>query len=64
MKFMVKLSCKDVSPDSSCDFEVSGNSNTDVAKKMLDHAVLEHSDDVKDMTDAEMMEMFENKAHS
>lgn len=61
---MMKLSCRDISPDSSCDFEVSGNSKTDVARKMLEHAVAEHTDDVKGMTDAEMMEMFENKAHS
>lgn len=62
IKFM-KLSCKDVDPNSSCDFESFGNSKTETAGKMLDHAKEEHADKIVNMkmTDEEITKIFESK---
>jgi predicted small metal-binding protein len=61
---MMKLACKDIDPDMDCHFEATGNTANEVAKKMLAHAKMEHSDKVKGMSDPEIIKMFETKAHS
>jgi predicted small metal-binding protein len=59
----MKLACKDINPDTTCDFEVTGNTPTEVAKKMMKHVKSDHAEDVKGMTDAEIMKMLEEKVH-
>lgn len=60
---MKKLCCKDINPNTACDYEATGDTVTEVAEKMIPHARTAHADDVKDMTDEQMREMFEAKAH-
>ncbi len=59
----MKLACKDINPNTTCDFEVSGDSAEEVAEKMIEHAKTNHSEDVKNMTDEEMVKEFKSKAH-
>jgi predicted small metal-binding protein len=60
---MMKLSCKDMDPDGDS-FEAHGTTPTEVAKKMMAHIKSEHPDEMKGMSDAEMMKMLEAKVHS
>lgn len=64
IKYIMKLSCKDIDPESNCHFEVAGNNATEVAKKMMMHAKLDHSEDIDGMADDEVMKMLEAKVHS
>ena len=61
----MKLACKDIDPNSDCHFESHGNTKTETAGKMLDHAKVEHADKVAgmNMSDDEVMAMFESKVH-
>lgn len=60
---MMKLSCKDISPSSTCEFVAMGTSASEVAAKMMAHAKAEHPADVAGMSDADMMAMMESKVH-
>ena len=59
----MKLSCKDVNPESSCNYEARGNTATEVANSMLAHVKKAHADDVKGMSDTELLASFEAKVH-
>ncbi len=61
----MKLSCKDLSPDSVCHFEVTGSNAREIAEKMMAHAKAEHKEDIEKMNMPEdaMLEMFESKVH-
>ena len=60
---MMKLSCKDVNPATTCEFQAEGETAADVAAKMLAHAKEHHAEDIKDKPDADVLKMFESKAH-
>jgi predicted small metal-binding protein len=60
---MMKLSCKDIDSASTCNFEATGDSASEVAGKMMAHAKADHADKVSGMTDADMMAMMESKVH-
>lgn len=57
----MKLACKDLSPDTTCTFEVEGATATDAAQQMLVHARAEHAADIEDMTDEDVVKAFEPK---
>ncbi len=57
----MKLACKDLSPDTTCTFEVEGTTATEAAEKMLAHARVEHAADIEDMKDEEVIKAFEPK---
>ena len=59
----MRLSCKDVNPTTTCTFEAVGETAADVAKNLLVHARVKHAEDVKSMSDEEIMKWFEGKAH-
>ncbi len=59
----MQLSCKDINPNTECSFEAHGNTETDVARKMVTHVKSNHAGDVKGMSDDEMLKMFEAKVH-
>ena len=61
---IMKLTCKDINPDTTCDFEVTGETATEVATKMVEHAKTHHTDEVKSMSDGEMIKEFESKVHN
>jgi predicted small metal-binding protein len=61
---MMKLSCKDVDSASTCSFEATGNSEGEVAGKMMTHVKSDHPDEVGGMTDNDMMNMLKSKVHS
>jgi predicted small metal-binding protein len=60
---MMKLSCKDMDSASTCNFEATGSTATEVAGKMLTHAKAEHPESVMGKSDEEMMSMMESKVH-
>ncbi len=60
---MMKLTCKDINPDTRCEFEASGASASEVASMMMDHAKTNHYEDVSGMTDEEIIKMMEAKVH-
>ena len=57
----MKLACKDISPDTTCTFEVEGGTATDAAQQMLVHARAEHAADIEDVKDEDVVKMFETK---
>ena len=57
----MKLACKDISPDTTCNFEVEAPTRTEAAQQMLVHARAEHAADIEDMNDEEAVKMFETK---
>ncbi|MFM2357966.1 MAG: hypothetical protein RJA61_703 [Candidatus Parcubacteria bacterium] len=59
----MKLACKDLDPTTACDFEAHGNTKTEVAGKMFDHAKMEHADKIggMNMSEGEVVKMFESK---
>lgn len=57
----MKLACKDISPDTTCNFEVEAPTRTAAAEQMLAHARVEHAADIEDMKDVEAVTMFETK---
>ena len=59
----MKLSCRDVDPNSTCDFVANGNSPGEVAGKMMSHIKSEHADKMEDMSDTDMMSMVKSKVH-
>ncbi len=60
---MFMLSCKDLDPTTTCDFQATGETTTEVAEKMMAHAKMEHMDKVDGMSDAELMATYESKVH-
>lgn len=60
---MMKLACKDINPSTTCAFVSTGDTKTEVAEKMMAHAKVVHSDDLKNMSDEEIMGMMESKVH-
>jgi predicted small metal-binding protein len=61
---MMKLSCKDLDPTSSCGFEATGSSTGEVAGKMMSHVKSEHPDFLEGMKDSDVMGMMKSKAHN
>jgi predicted small metal-binding protein len=61
---MMKLTCKDMDPTTTCAFEATGETATEVAGKMMAHAKTAHADHVAGMSDADMMTAMEAKVHS
>ena len=61
---MMKLACKDISPNSTCMFQAEGETATDAAKIMLGHARQHHAQDIAAMPDADVLKLFESKAHA
>ena len=60
---MKKVSCKDIKPDSACDFEATGESTGEVVKKMFDHIKNDHVDATAGMSNADIRTMIESKVH-
>ena len=59
----MKLACKDISPDTTCNYSVEGDTAEDAARAMIPHAKEAHAGDVAGMTDDEMVAAFAPKAH-
>ena len=60
---MMKLACKDLSPNTTCNFEATGNTKEEAAAQMMAHAKAEHAADLAGMTDAQIMDWMAGKAH-
>lgn len=62
---MMKLTCKDLNPNSTCHYEAHGETAKEVAENMMAHATAEHAADLEKMgmSDEEMMQLLESKAH-
>ena len=60
---MKKLCCKDINPNTPCDYEATGDTVSEVAKQMLGHARMAHSEDIEDMTNEQVIDMLESKVH-
>lgn len=61
---MMKLACKDLDSSSSCNFEATGYTTEEVAKKMMAHAKVAHPESVKGMSDDNVISMMELKVHN
>ncbi len=61
----MKLACKDLDPNTTCDFEATGDYAEEVAIRMMNHMKNEHMDKVKEMqmSNSEIMSMLESKVH-
>ena len=59
----MKLSCKDMNPATTCNFEVEGATADEVAQKMLDHAKVAHAADIAGQSDEDVLKSMEEKAH-
>ncbi len=60
----MKLTCKDIDPSSTCDFEATGDSAAEVVGKMMSHVKSDHPDKMKGMSESDMMNMLKSKVHS
>jgi predicted small metal-binding protein len=60
---MMKLACKDLNSDSTCDFVATDSSVKEVADKMMNHVKQDHMEDMKGMSDRDMRQMIESKVH-
>jgi len=60
---MKKVSCKDIKPDSTCNFEATGATTGEVVKQMFDHVKRDHADDVAGMSNTDIRTMIESKVH-
>jgi predicted small metal-binding protein len=61
---MMKLACKDLSPETTCTFEVSAESAEETAKMMLAHARTDHAADIATMSDEDVVKAFSAKVHA
>ena len=61
--YMKTVSCKDIKPDSDCDFEATGPNIKDVVNKMAAHVKKEHTDAAAGMSDGEIRAMIEPNVH-
>jgi len=59
----MKLSCKDINPSTTCTFEATGDTASEVADKMMTHAKVDHPEDMKDMSEDDKKSMMEAKVH-
>lgn len=64
---MKALSCKDISPASTCNFVAQDETEDGVVAKMMEHAMANHPEDVKSMSEKmsqdEIMQMMKSKVH-
>ena len=60
----MKLACKDLSPNTTCTFEVEAPTAMGAAKKMLSHARVKHAADIQGMPDADVLKVFESKVRA
>ena len=65
----MKLTCKDLDPVTTCDFEVVGDSASVIAIKMMEHAKEHHDLGIsgmkeKGMTDEQILSFMESKVHN
>ena len=60
---MRKVTCKDINPSSSCDFEATGQTAKEVVGKMMAHIKSEHMGDVAGMGDGQIRTMIEDRVH-
>ena len=58
----MKLACKDLS-DTDCNFVAEGATPEETAKVMLAHARVDHTKDIADMSDDEVITAFSAKVH-
>ena len=58
----MKLACKDLS-DTECNFVAEGETPEETAKVMLAHARANHTKDIEDMSDDEVITAFSAKVH-
>lgn len=61
---MMKLACKDLSPATTCAFEVAADSEMGAAEMMLAHARTDHAADIDGMSDDEVLKAFTPKVHA
>jgi predicted small metal-binding protein len=61
---MMKLSCKDLDPSTTCTYEATGDTAEDVASKMMAHAATDHPEAMAGMSDTDKMSMLESKVHA
>lgn len=61
---MMKLACKDISPATTCGFEVEGATAMDAAQMMLAHARTDHTADIAAMSDEDAVKLFETKVRA
>lgn len=59
----MKLACKDLNPSTTCAFESTGDTKEEVASRMMVHAKVVHADDLKNMSDEDIIKMMESKVH-
>ena len=57
----MKLACKDISPDTTCTFEVTADTEAEAAEQMLVHARAEHAADIEGQSDEDVLRMMESK---
>ena len=60
---MMKLACKDLNPETECNYEVTAETKEDTARIMMSHAKIVHDKDIEGMSDEEIMEMMEVVVH-
>ena len=60
---MKKLACKDITPETTCTFEVAAETADEAANMMLAHARVDHAADIAAMSDAETVNHFVTKIH-
>ena len=60
---MKKLACKDITPETTCAFEVAAESADETANMMLAHARVDHTADIAAMSDEEAVNHFVTKIH-
>lgn len=61
---MVKLACKDITPSTSCPFEVGAENANTAASLMLAHARVDHAADIQSLSDEEAVTLFGTKVRS
>lgn len=61
---MINLACKDITPSTTCSFEVTAENANTVARLMLAHARVDHAADIQEMSDEDVVKLFETKVRS
>jgi predicted small metal-binding protein len=60
---MMKLTCKELNPSTTCTYEATGDTAREVADKMMTHVKIVHPEDIKNMPEADMKKTMEARAH-
>lgn len=64
---MMKLTCKDITPDTDCHFVAIGETAPEAAEIMMAHAKLGHTKDIDkmemEMSESDILALFESKVH-